>query len=108
MATQRREARQPAPPTSTGSPLPKLIFILAIVALAAYLVFPLKKRMTLGLDLQGGTQMSLLVDLDDAVYSSGERTLDDIRRAFDDAGVKVANSIHDKATATEITIKSSS
>lgn len=95
MATQRRDGRPPVVAAGATTPFGKLAFIGAIVAGAAWLVFPLKDKITLGLDLQGGTHMVLLVDLDDAIRSSGERTLDGIRRELDDAGVTVGATTHD-------------
>ncbi|MDD5595837.1 MAG: protein translocase subunit SecD, partial [Candidatus Omnitrophica bacterium] len=40
----------------------KIIFILALIGLFVYYSFPLKKRINLGLDLQGGMHLLLKVD----------------------------------------------
>ena len=66
--------------SSLKAPWGKLVLIAAIVAAAIFGVTPLRERIRLGLDLQGGTYMVLRVELDEAVRSSGERMLADLRR----------------------------
>jgi protein-export membrane protein SecD/preprotein translocase SecF subunit len=69
------------------APWTRLAVTVAATATAACLAWPLEEKITLGLDLQGGTHMVLEVDLDEAVRSMGERTAEGIRTELGAAGV---------------------
>ncbi|MCM8789914.1 MAG: protein translocase subunit SecD, partial [Candidatus Omnitrophica bacterium] len=70
----------------------KTILIIAIISLFAYFAFPLKKRVNLGLDLQGG--MYLLLKVDTAALEPKEkadavdRAVEVIRNRIDEFGVR--------------------
>jgi SecD/SecF fusion protein len=70
----------------------KVIFILGILGLCAYFTFPLKKRINLGLDLQGGMHLVLRVDTsnlsDKAKEDATDRALEVIRNRIDEFGVR--------------------
>ena len=51
----------------------KLIAILAVVALGAWAVYPVDKRVRLGLDLKGGVHLVLRVQTDDALRVKTEQ-----------------------------------
>jgi preprotein translocase subunit SecD len=74
-------------PTEETAPWARLGLIIAVVLGALWLAYPVSETITLGLDLRGGTHMELEVDLDDAVRAQSERTLQFLRREFDDASV---------------------
>jgi protein-export membrane protein SecD/preprotein translocase SecF subunit len=79
--------------TEETTPWPRVALILAVIVGAVWLLYPLEEKITLGLDLQGGTHMELEVDLDDAVRDQSERTLSFLRRELDDAGVSYASAL---------------
>lgn len=102
MVRQRREGRSadsantPAVSSGPSSPFGKLAFVAILAAVAAWMILPFKDKITLGLDLQGGTQMELKVDLDDAVHGIGERTLDEIRRTMEEEGITLQATTQEK------------
>src|SRR5215813_8668290 len=58
--------------------------------LPSWLSFLSGNRVSLGLDLQGGTHLVLTVDIDQAVVNSVEINADELRRELRKAGVKSA------------------
>ncbi len=71
---------------------PWVLTILAVILLAAWNAFPLRERVNLGLDLQGGMHLILKVDTDkvppEARGDAPERALEVIRNRIDQFGVK--------------------
>jgi protein-export membrane protein SecD/preprotein translocase SecF subunit len=65
----------------------KLGFIAVVIGVVAFAAFPLKEKINLGLDLQGGTYMVLEVHLDEAVASQGERVISSLRPMLAEKGV---------------------
>ena len=68
----------------------RLIFIIAVVVLAAFVVFPIKDRLPLGLDLKGGAHIVLQAKgLDGAALSddSTERLVVVLRNRIDQYGI---------------------
>ncbi len=80
---------------------PWLVGILAVVAAALWYAFPLKERISLGLDLQGGMHLILKVDTaklpPQARADAADRALEVIRNRIDQFGVKEP-SIHRQGT----------
>ncbi|MDD5618297.1 MAG: protein translocase subunit SecD [Candidatus Omnitrophica bacterium] len=70
----------------------KVIFIVALIAIVCFYAFPLKDRINLGLDLQGGMHLVLQVDTSklpkEARKDAPERALEIIRNRIDEFGVK--------------------
>lgn len=70
----------------------KLILIAAVTAAALYGLFPIKERINLGLDLQGGIHLVLRVDTanlpEKQKEDATERALEIIRNRIDQFGVK--------------------
>ena len=70
----------------------KIILILGILGLCLYFAFPLKKRINLGLDLQGGMHLVLKVDTShltgQAKEDAADRALEVIRNRIDQFGVR--------------------
>lgn len=58
----------------------KIPLIFAVVLGAVWLAYPLKEKIALGLDLQGGMHLVLEVKVEKAVEASLERLADDIKR----------------------------
>jgi len=75
----------------------KIPLILAVVFGAVWLAYPLKEKISLGLDLQGGMHLLLEVKVEKAVEASLERLVDDIKRDISDDDLEVdrIKAIHD-------------
>jgi preprotein translocase subunit SecD len=67
----------------------KIPLILAVVLGAVWLAYPLKEKISLGLDLQGGMHLLLEVKVEKAVEASLERLADDIKRDISDEDLEV-------------------
>ncbi len=70
----------------------KWLLILAVVGISCWNAFPLKRKINLGLDLQGGMHLVLRVDTaalpEDARTDAVDRALEIIRNRIDQFGVK--------------------
>lgn len=70
----------------------KVYLILGLIAVSVWMVFPLKEKINLGLDLQGGMHLVLRVDTSklapEARAKAPERALEVIRNRIDEFGVK--------------------
>jgi len=70
----------------------KVYFILGAIAVSLWAIFPLKEKINLGLDLQGGMHLILKVDTSklspEARAKAPERALEIIRNRIDEFGVK--------------------
>ena len=64
-----------------------LIFVMVLGAVA--LAYPLKDKIALGLDLQGGMHLVLEVKVEKAVEASLERLADDIKRDIGEEDLEV-------------------
>ena len=74
----------------------RLLISLAVTVLAIFMVtgFPpswegIKRNIRLGLDLQGGTQLVLQVNVDDAVRAITDQTIEALREQTEKAGITV-------------------
>jgi preprotein translocase subunit SecD len=67
----------------------KIPLILFIILGAAFLAYPLKDKIALGLDLQGGMHLVLEVQTEKAVEASLERIADDIKREIENEDYEV-------------------
>ena len=67
----------------------RTILIIVVVLGAVALAYPLKEKIALGLDLQGGMQLVLEVKVEKAVEASLERLADDIKRDIGEEDLEV-------------------
>ncbi|MEK9628841.1 MAG: protein translocase subunit SecD, partial [Nitrospinota bacterium] len=67
----------------------RILLILVTVLGAVALAYPLKEKIALGLDLQGGMHLVLEVKVEKAVEASLERLADDIKRAIGEEDLEV-------------------
>jgi preprotein translocase subunit SecD len=67
----------------------KIPLILAVLLGAIWLSYPLKEKIVLGLDLQGGMHLVLEVQVDKAVEASLDRVADDIKRNIEKEDLEV-------------------
>jgi len=70
----------------------KVILIILVTAFCIWKAYPLQEKINLGLDLQGGIQMLLQVDMEkvpeEARKDVAERVAEIIRNRIDEFGVK--------------------
>lgn len=64
----------------------KLILILAVVALGAWGIWPVQKKIRLGLDLKGGMHLVLQVHMEDALRAQRDHDLNGLRAWLQDKG----------------------
>ncbi|PYM75377.1 MAG: protein translocase subunit SecD [Candidatus Rokuibacteriota bacterium] len=67
----------------------RIAFVLLVVAVSVWYLYPLKRALNLGLDLQGGIHLMLGVEADKHVASQTDRTAEDLKRALERKGIGV-------------------
>jgi preprotein translocase subunit SecD len=67
----------------------RIAFVLLVVAVSVWYLYPLKKALNLGLDLQGGIHLMLGVEADKHVASQTDRTAEDLKKALERKGIGV-------------------
>ena len=78
----------------------KILVIVGVTALAVWSFTPPSKRLTLGLDLQGGIQLIMQVKTDDALRIESETSSEQLKAALKDKGITVTT----KADITNFTV----
>jgi preprotein translocase subunit SecD len=67
----------------------RIAFVLLVVAVSVWYLYPLKSALKLGLDLQGGIHLMLGVEADKHVASQTDRTAEDLKKALERKGIGV-------------------
>ena len=67
----------------------RIAFVLLVVAVSIWYLYPLKHALNLGLDLQGGIHLVLGVEADKHVSSQTERAAEDLKNGLERKGVGV-------------------
>ncbi len=67
----------------------RIAAVVVVVAASIWYLYPPKKTINLGLDLQGGIHLVLGVDLDKALETQVERAASDLRASLDKKGIGV-------------------
>src|SRR6266581_1620127 len=67
----------------------RIAFVLLVVAVSVWYLYPLKRALNLGLDLQGGIHLMLGVEADKHVASQTDRTAEDLKKALERKGIGV-------------------
>ena len=80
--------------------------VVAVIAVCTWLLYPPKKTINLGLDLQGGLHLVLGVDVDQAIGSQVSRTGDTIKADLQKKGIGVSKVERRGATELEIQLVS--
>jgi preprotein translocase subunit SecD len=80
--------------------------VVAVIALSVWYLYPPRKTVKLGLDLQGGIHLVLGVDLDKALSAQVERTADSLRAALEKKGVAVSRIERRGSTELEVRLAS--
>jgi len=68
----------------------RIAFVLLVVAVSVWYLYPLRSALNLGLDLQGGIHLMLGVEADKHVASQTDRTAEDVKKALERKGIGVA------------------
>ncbi len=66
----------------------KIILVLCLIALSIYLVYPLNKKINLGLDLKGGIHLTLQVMSDVTVGMTTDQAIAQLKSLFQEASIK--------------------
>jgi preprotein translocase subunit SecD len=67
----------------------RVAFVLLVVAVSVWYLYPLKSALNLGLDLQGGIHLMLGVEADKHVASQTDRAAEDLKKALERKGIGV-------------------
>jgi preprotein translocase subunit SecD len=80
--------------------------VLAVVLVSLWYLYPPRKTINLGLDLQGGTHLVLGVDLDKALATQTERLAEDVKTALERKGIGVTRVAPEGQTAIAVQLAS--
>ena len=78
-----------------------LAFVLVVVAVSVWYLYPLKSAINLGLDLQGGIHLMLGVEADRHVASQTDRVAEDLKTALERKGIPVKRVAREGNTAKD-------
>src|SRR5881397_269277 len=67
----------------------RIAFVLLVVAVSVWYLYPLKRALNLGLDLQGGIHLMLGVEADKHVASQTDRAAEDLKGALERKGIGI-------------------
>src|SRR6058998_1810550 len=68
----------------------RIALVVAVMAVSAWFLYPPKRTINLGLDLQGGIHLVLGVDVDKALEAQVDRAGDTIRAELEKKGIGVS------------------
>ena len=80
----------------------RIAFVIAIVAVSVWYLYPLKSSINLGLDLQGGIHLLLGVEADKHVASQTDRAAEDLKGALERKGITVKRIAREGNTAIAV------
>jgi preprotein translocase subunit SecD len=80
--------------------------VAAVILISAWYLYPPKKAINLGLDLQGGIHLTLGVDIEKALAAQTERLAADFKSALERKGVAVARMARTGETTVEVQLAS--
>ena len=80
----------------------RIAFVIAIVAVSVWYLYPLKSSINLGLDLQGGIHLLLGVEADKHVASQTDRAAEDLKGALERKGIAVKRIAREGNTAIAV------
>ena len=80
----------------------KIILVLAITAIAIYGIYPINKKIKLGLDLKGGIHLIAEVKINEALASYTDRMIENIKTELKDKGVTPKDVIRQSNTSFAI------
>src|SRR5439155_26528618 len=77
-------------------------FVLVVVAVSVWYLYPPKRTINLGLDLQGGIHLMLGVEADRHVASQTDRAAEDLKAALERKGIAVKRIAREGDTAIRV------
>jgi preprotein translocase subunit SecD len=80
----------------------RVAFVIAVVAVSVWYLYPLKSSINLGLDLQGGIHLLLGVEADKHVASQTDRAAEDLKGALERKGIAVKRIAREGNTAIAV------
>src|SRR5256884_702205 len=84
----------------------RIALVLVIVAASVWYLYPPKKTINLGLDLQGGIHLMLGVEADKHVASQTDRAAEDLKSALERKGIAVKRIAREGNTAIQVELAS--
>ena len=84
----------------------RIALVLVVVAASVWYLYPPKKTINLGLDLQGGIHLMLGVEADKHVASQTDRAAEDLKSALERKGIAVKRIARDGNTAIQVELAS--
>src|SRR5207245_5423295 len=81
-------------------------FVLVVVAVSVWYLYPPKRTINLGLDLQGGIHLMLGVEADKHVASQTDRAAEDLKSALERKGIAVKRIAREGNTAIQVELAS--
>src|SRR5438132_4932577 len=81
-------------------------FVLVVVAVSVWYLYPPKRTINLGLDLQGGIHLMLGVEADKHVASQTDRAAEDLKSALERKGIAVKRIARDGNTGIQVELAS--
>src|SRR5207249_6570606 len=80
----------------------RIALVLVIVAASVWYLYPPKKTINLGLDLQGGIHLMLGVEADKHVASQTDRAAEDLKSALERKGIGVRRIAREVDTTIQV------
>src|SRR5436190_24348889 len=80
----------------------RIAFVLLVVAASVWYLYPLKRALNLGLDLQGGIHLMLGVEADKHVASQTDRAAEDLKSALERKGIGVRRIAREGDTTIQV------
>src|SRR5215471_18729587 len=81
-------------------------FVLAVIAVSVWYLYPWRSSINLGLDLQGGIHLMLGVEADRHVASQTDRAAEDLKSALERKGIAVKRIAREGNTAIKVELAS--
>src|SRR5262249_24133154 len=81
-------------------------FVLAVIAVSVWYLYPWRSSINLGLDLQGGIHLMLGVEADRHVASQTDRAAEDLKSALERKGIAVKRIAREGNTAIRVELAS--
>src|SRR5436309_7443758 len=84
----------------------RVALVAVVVAVSIWYLYPPKKTINLGLDLQGGIHLMLGVEADKHVASQTDRAAEDLKSALERKGIAVKRIAREGNTAIQVELAS--
>jgi preprotein translocase subunit SecD len=85
---------------------PRVALVVLVIAASVWYLYPPRKTVNLGLDLQGGIHLVLGVEIDKALVAQTDRAAEDYKQALERKGIAVRRVQRDGTTAFAVELAS--